>query len=176
MYPILCDGATALVLAPERQSRKITDNPVWITGVGQCQETYYLGDRDLSISTSMQIAASEAYKLAGINDPKSEINVAEIFGHSTCEDLILAEAAGLCGKGEGISLLDSGPSLNPSGGTLSGLTPCACGLTRIVEAAKQLRGEANGHQVSGAKKAIATGQVGFCAQNNIIYVLEGGGS
>ncbi len=175
MYPMLCDGTTALILAPEKQSLKITDNPVWITGVGHCQETYYLGDRDLSLSVSMEKAAEKAYKMAGISDPKGEIDVAEIFGHTSCEELILAEAAGLREKGKGIILLDGGPALNPSGGPMSAFTPCACGLTRIVEAAKQIRGEAEGHQVSGAKKAIASGQVGFCAQNNIIYVLEGGG-
>ena len=175
MYPMPCDGATALILAPERQSLKITDNPVWITGVGHCQETYYLGDRDLSISISMEKAAEKAYKIAGISDPKNEIDVAELFGHTACEELILAEATGLCEKGEGVSLLETGPALNPSGGVMSAFTPCACGLTRMVEAAKQLRGEAEGHQISGAKKAIASGQVGFCAQNNIIYVLEGGG-
>ena len=47
------------------------------------------------------------------------------------------------------------------------------GLIRIIEAAKQLRGEANGYQVKGAKKAIASGQIGMCAQNNILFTLEG---
>jgi len=42
-----CDGVAALLLAPERQALKITDNPVWITGVGYSQEAYYLGDRNL---------------------------------------------------------------------------------------------------------------------------------
>lgn len=174
MYPILCDGAAALILAPERQSLSITDIPVWITGVGQCQETYYLGDRDLSTCVSMKIAAKNAYKLAQIDNPIKEIGVAEIFGHTACEDLILAEAAGLCKEGKGVSLLEEGAALNPSGGTMSGFTPCTCGLVRLIEAAKQLRGEAEGYQIPEVKKAIATGQVGFCAQNNIIYVLEGG--
>ena len=97
--------------------------------------------------------------------------VAEIFGHNACQDLILAEAAGLADKGKGTSLIGS-EKLNPSGGAFMGFTPAGCGLQRIIEAVKQLRGEAEGHQVSGAKKAIATGQVGFAAQNNILYVLE----
>ena len=175
MYPMKCDGATAMILAPERQALKITDNPVWIIGVGNVNETYYLGDRDLSVSLSMEMAAGKAYEMAGIKDPKSEIDVAEVFGHTACEDLIIAEAAGLTDKGKGISMVDRG-NLNPSGGTMAGYTPCANGLTRIVEAAKQLRNEAEGHQINGAKMAIATGQVGFCAQNNVIYVLERGGN
>jgi hypothetical protein len=47
-------------------------------------------------------------------------------------------------------------------------------LIRVIEAAKQLRGEAKGYQVDNAKKAIASGQVGMCAQNNILFVMEGG--
>lgn len=174
MYPLLCDSCTALIIAPERLALKITDNPVWITGVGHDNDTYYLGERDLSVSKSMQNASKKAYKMAKINNPKEEIDVAEIFGHSACEDLILAESAGLEDSGHGITLLDK-KKLNPSGGTMAGFTPCANGLTRVVEAAKQLRGEAKDHQIEGSKKAIASGQVGFCAQNNIVFVLEGGG-
>ncbi|MHA1291424.1 MAG: thiolase family protein [Promethearchaeota archaeon] len=173
MYPMLGDSAISCIIAPERLALKITDNPVWITGVGIFNDSYYLGDRDLSLCTSMEKAAERAYKLAGISDPKSEIDFAEIFGHTACEDLILAEAAGLAEKGKGITLLDT-EKLNPSGGAMMGYTPAGCGLTRIVEAAKQFRGEADGHQIKGAKKAIATGQVGFCAQNSILFVLEGG--
>ncbi|MFO8017410.1 MAG: thiolase family protein [Promethearchaeia archaeon] len=173
MYPILCDSCSVVIIAPERLALKITDNPVWITGVGHNNDTYYIGDRDLSTSKSMERASKKAYEMANIRDPKKEIDVAEIFGHTACEDLILSEAAKLAEKGKGVELVDK-EILNPSGGTMAGYTPCANGLTRIIEAAKQIRGEAEGHQVSGAKRAIASGQVGFCAQNNIIFVLEGG--
>ncbi len=173
MYPILCDSTTALILAPEKLATKITDNPVWITGVGQSQDSYYLGDRDLSTCASMEKAAARAYKMAGIT--AQDVDVAELFGHTACEDLILAESAGLAKKGKGVSLLEK-KLLNPSGGAMAGFNPCSCGLTRMVEAAKQLRGEAEGHQIAGAKKAIASGQLGFCAQSNIVYVLEKGGA
>ena len=63
--------------------------------------------------------------------------------------------------------------INPSGGAIGGNPPCATGLIRIIEAAKQLTGDANGYQVKGVKKAIASGQIGMCAQNSILYVLEG---
>lgn len=172
-----CDGVAALLLAPEKQALKITANPIWITGVGFNQETYYLGDRDLSISKSMELASKMAFDSAGINDPMNQIDVAEIYEAYAHEELILSEALGFAEKGKGTSLdTDLGGDLpiNPSGGALGGNPPCATGLIRIIEAVKQLRGEANGHQVKGAKRAIASGQIGFCAQNNIIYVLEGG--
>jgi acetyl-CoA C-acetyltransferase len=171
-----CDGVAAILLAPERQALKITDNPIWITGVGYNQETYYLGDRNLSISKSMELASKTALTTAGIKDPKAEIDVAEIFEQTACEELILTEAIGLADKGKAASLnsnIGGDLPVNPSGGAIGGNPPCATGLIRIIEAAKQLRGEANGYQVKGAKKAVASGQIGMCAQNNILFVLEG---
>ncbi|MFX1288217.1 MAG: thiolase family protein [Promethearchaeota archaeon] len=172
-----CDGVAALLLAPERQALKIIDNPVWITGVGYSQDTYYLGDRNLYESKSMELAGKTAFESAGIKDPKSEIDVAELFEAYAHEELILLEALGLADKGKGANInseINGDIPINPSGGATSGNPPCATGLIRIIEAAKQLRGESKGYQVNDAQKAIASGQVGMCAQNNIVFVLEGG--
>ena len=171
-----CDGVAALLLAPEQQALKITDNPVWITGVGFIQDQYYLGDRDLSGCNSMELAGKVAFTAAGIKEPKKEIDVAELFESYAHEELIFTEALGLAEKGKAASLdseINGDLPINPSGGAISGNPPCATGLIRIIEAVKQLRGEAEGYQVQGAKKAVASGQIGMCAQNNILYVLEG---
>lgn len=172
-----CDGVAALLLAPEQQALKITDNPIWITGVGYNQDAYYLGDRELSGCKSMELAGKMAFDMAGIKDPKSEIDLAELFEAYAHEELIFTEALGLADKGKGPSLnseIGGDFPVNPSGGALGGNPPCATGLIRIIEAAKQIKGEANGYQVKNAKRAIASGQIGMCAQNNILYVLEGG--
>lgn len=177
MVSPLCDGVAAILLAPEKQALKITDKPVWITGVGYNQDAYYLGDRDLSTSKSMEYAGKMAFNAAGIKSPKDEIDVAELSEAFAHEELIFSEALGLAEKGQGANLnygISGDLPINPSGGGLGGNPPCATGLIRIIEAVKQLRGEANGYQVKDAKKAIASGQIGMCAQNNIIYVLEGG--
>lgn len=172
-----CDGVAALLLAPERQALKIADKPVWITGLGYNQETYYIGERELHTSNSMTAAGKMAYDMADIKDPKNEIDIAEL--HETCahEELILTESLGLADKGKGPELnstISGEIPINPSGGALGGNPPCAAGLIRIIEAVKQLNGEAGSYQVDGVKRAIASGQIGMCAQNNIVYVLEGG--
>ncbi len=177
MYARPCDGAACILLAPEQQALHITDNPVWITGVGYSQEQYYLGDRDLSKSKSMESAARMAFKVAGVTNPKKEICVAELYEHFAHEELIQAEAIGFSQPGQAAKLssgIDGEMPINPSGGAMSGNVLCAAGLTRVIEAVKQIRGEAKGHQVNGVKRAIASGQWGFCAQNSILYVLEGG--
>ncbi len=175
MWAEPCDSIAALLLAPEKKALSITDKPVWISGVGWNQETYYLGDRDLYECKSMELAAKTAYDAAGIKNPKEEIDVAEIHALFSHEELILSEALGLAEKGKGASLTD-GNLINPSGGAPGSNAPCATGLVRIIEAVKQLRGEAGDYQVKDAKKAIATGQIGMCAQNNIVWVLEKGGA
>ena len=172
-----CDGVAALLLAPEKQALKITDKPVWITGVGYNQDAYYLGDRDLSGCKSLELAGKMAFDAAGIKDLKAEIDVAELFEAYAHEELIFSEALGLAEKGKGPNLnseIGGDIPINPSGGAIGGNPPCATGLIRIIEAVKQLRGEANGYQVKDAKKAVASGQIGMAAQNSILYVLEGG--
>ena len=54
-YPIkqldskpVADGACAIVVASEEAAKKLTDKPVWITGLGNCYDAHYLGDRELS--------------------------------------------------------------------------------------------------------------------------------
>ncbi|MBY9017636.1 MAG: thiolase family protein [Candidatus Lokiarchaeota archaeon] len=171
-----CDSVAALLLAPEKQALKITDKPVWIKGVGYNQDAYYLGDRDLSGCKSMNLAAKMAYSAAGIKDPSSEIDVAELFEAYAHEELIFAEELGFADKGKGAeinSAINGDLPINPSGGALGGNPPCGTGLIRVIEAVKQLTGEAGEYQVKGAKKAVASGQIGMCAQNNILYVLEG---
>jgi acetyl-CoA C-acetyltransferase len=172
-----CDGVAALLLAPEKQALKITDNPIWITGVGWNQETYYLGDRDLSRCKSLELAGKMAYESAGIKNAREEINVAELYEAYAHEELIFAEALQLADKGKAPELnsnIGGELPINPSGGAIGGNPPCATGLIRIIEATKQLVGEAGEYQISDAKRAIVTGQIGMCAQNSIVYVLEGG--
>ena len=125
----------------------------------------------------MELAGKMAFDAAGIIDPRKEIDVAELFEAYAHEEIIFSEALGLAGKGQGTFLkseIGGEIPINPSGGAIGGNPPCGTGLIRIIEAAKQLKGEANGYQVNGANKAIASGQIGMCAQNNILFVLEGG--
>ncbi|HOX36065.1 MAG TPA: hypothetical protein PLO06_10260, partial [Methanoregulaceae archaeon] len=61
MYPV-SDGACALIMANEEWTRRLTDKPVWVTGVGVCRDTYNLGTRDLSGCAAL-IAAYERERL-----------------------------------------------------------------------------------------------------------------
>ncbi len=181
MSPV-SDGACAVILASEEKAKKITDKPVWIEGVGSCQEAY-IRDRDLRKLDSLQVAARTAYKMAGIKEPSSELDVAEISEKFAHEELMIYEALGLCREGGAKKLIEKGITgkagkipVNPSGGALGADPVCATGLIRVIEAAKQIRGEADGCQVPNVRRALAHGQFGMCAQKNMVFVLGGNAS
>ena len=181
MAPI-SDGACALILASEERAKEITDKPVWIEGVGSCQDPY-LRDRNIQNLDSLQMAARTAYKMAGVKKPFSELDVAEVSEKFAHEELMIYEALGLCQEGQGKNLIERGTTrrdgempVNPSGGALGADPICATGLIRVIEAAKQIRGEAGGYQVPGVHRALAHGQFGICAQKNTVFILGGNGS
>jgi acetyl-CoA C-acetyltransferase len=178
MSPI-SDGACAVVLASEKKAREFSDNPVWIEGVGSSQDSY-LRDKNPHKLEGLEISAKKAYQMAGIKNPFAELDVAEVSEKYAHEELMIYEALGFCDEGKGGTLIDSCATfedgqlpVNPSGGALSADPITATGLIRIVEATMQIRGEAGSCQVPGVWKALAHGQTGICAQQNIVYILRG---
>jgi acetyl-CoA C-acetyltransferase len=174
----ISDGACAMILAREEKARKLTKKPVWILGVSNCYETHYLGDRELADCDALVKAAKKAYSMAGIRNPLRQIDVAEISGEYSYQELLWMEGLGFCGRGEGGRLIDSGVTrmggklpVNPSGGMLPGNPNGVAGMTRVAEAVLQLRGEAGDRQVKGAKIALAHGVTGICGQHQCVMIL-----
>ncbi len=177
--PVPVDGACAIILASEEKAKKITDKPVWITGIGTCYDHHELGWRDLADCDALTTAAQRAYKMAKITNPLKELDLAEVSEQYSYQELLWSEGLGFCSKGEGGKLIDSGKTemggelpTNPSGGMLSGIPVCVAGMQRVVECVLQLRGEAGARQVSGAKKAVAHGVDGPAGQLHCVITLE----
>ncbi len=175
----ISDGAVCLILANEERAKKFKNKPVWMNGVGFYSDAYQLGDRDLSECRQLELAAQKAYKMAGINDPKKDIDLAEIYDAFTYQEIMWTEGLGFCGKGEGGKLVSSGATakdgeipVNPSGGLLSGHPVIAGGMYRIAEAARQIRGEAGEMQVKdNVKTALAHGVNGLAGQSHCVWIL-----
>lgn len=172
------DGACAIILASEEKAGELTDRPVWIEGFGSSIDTYYIADRDTTVSPSATRAAKQAYAMAGIKDPASEISLAEVSDLFAFQAPLLAAALGLADEDKTAAKYrngDFGPSgplaVNPSGGALGAHAVCATGAVRVAEAARQLRGEAGANQAAGARRAVAHGQDGLCCQQNSVVVL-----
>jgi acetyl-CoA C-acetyltransferase len=176
--PLVSDGACAIILASEEIAKKVTDKPVWIKGMGNCYDSHYLGARALGDCDSLVLAAKRAYKMAGVSDPRRDIDVAEVSAEYSYQELLWSEGLGFCGRGEGGKLIDSGVTemggefpINPSGGVLAGNPIQVAGAARVAEAALQLRGEAVEHQIAGSKTALAQGFYGPCGQSQCVIIL-----
>ncbi len=167
-------GGGAMVLASERYIKERNLDAVWITGVGHCSETYYLGDRmgrgqlaDHADAYALSQSFKRAFKMAGITEPTKQVDVAELYAPFSNTEFHSIEAARLAPIGqspammrEGQFKLGNGIPVNPSGGTLCTNAIAVTAMIRVAEIALQVWGRAGGHQVKGAKRGIASGNGG----------------
>jgi acetyl-CoA acetyltransferase len=104
--------------------------------------------------------------MAGVGP--ADVDVLEPYDSFTITVLMALEDLGFCAKGEGGAFVEGGrlapggvlPAMTMGGG-LSYCHPGALGLLLLVEAVRQLRGEAGNRQVPDARLAVAHGVGGL---------------
>lgn len=173
------DGAAAVVLAAERTARRITDEPIWIEGVGWSLDTSYWATRDLSYPRYTEVAARMAYEMAGIREPQKEIQIAEPYDPFDYKALHHMEGLLLSPRGETVQRLrdghfdrDGALPMCPSGGLLGVGNPiAAAGTMKICELFWQLRGEAGERQVPGHPRRGVAQAWGDLMQVSSVVVL-----
>jgi acetyl-CoA C-acetyltransferase len=174
-YPV-SDGAVGMIVAAEDRARQITDRPVWITGVGNCMDSFFLGDRDLASNFALKKAAERAYRRAGIADCRGAFDLVELSDQYAYQQPMWMEGLGLVDAGRGGAWIEAdGPErdrVNCSGGMLAGNPLILGGLVRAADAALQLRGEAGANQVENVRRALAHGVMGPAGQFHSVVVLE----
>lgn len=157
------DAAVAMVLSTEDIARSRSRNPVFIEGIGYRLDTAYWCTRDLSYPLYVELAARDAYKMAGIKNPESEIDVFEPYDPFDYKALHHMNALLLDRSGKKVKELffsgafkrDGSHPLCPSGGALGVGNPIAAtGLMKIAELYFQLSGQAGKRQV---KKDVRRG-------------------
>ncbi|MFM9037907.1 MAG: lipid-transfer protein [Actinomycetota bacterium] len=115
-----------------------------------------------------------AYEEAGMSP--DDMNLAEVYDLSTALELDWYEHLGLCAPGEAEGLLRSGATtiggripVNPSGGlSCFGEAIPAQAIAQVCELTWQLRGQAEGRQVEGAKVGITANQGLFGNGSSVI--------
>jgi len=149
------DGAAAIILASERVAKKITDSPVWIEGVGWNLDSTHWTSRELAYPRYLEEAGKMAYKLAGIDNPRKQLDFAEVYDPFDYKELHHMEGLQLAEKGqapiltrEGVTQRDGDLPICPSGGLLGVGNPiAAAGMMKVCELFWQLRYEAGKRQV-----------------------------
>src|SRR4030067_119595 len=106
----ISDGAAAVILAPAELAKKHTDSPVYIKASAQASDSLALSARrDICTLDATLHAAKHAYQQAKLTP--HDIHFAEVHDCFTINELIAYEDLGLCKKGEGGKLMESGHTL-----------------------------------------------------------------
>ena len=157
------DGCVVLVLAEGDVARDLTDDPVWVIGAGWDSGSPTLESRSWEEADYVTRAAKRAYRMAGLDHPTRDVDLAEVDDTYSYRELMHLEALGLARPGDAGPMLEEGYfardgeiPVNASGGSLGqGYLFEANGLARAMECVLQLRGEAGERQVDGADVALA---------------------
>ena len=147
------DGSAAAVIVRAEDAHRYTDKPLYVKAL-----SFVAGpaagpiDPDYDYTTFVEVvrAAEDAYKQAGVTDPRAELAMAEVHDCFTPTELVLMEDLGFAERGfawkevlAGTYDLDGDLPVNPDGGLKSFGHPIgASGLRMLFECWLQLRGEA----------------------------------
>lgn len=149
---LVTDGGGAVVLVGAGAIKSGTKAPVRIIGAGESHTHWNISQMpDLTVTAAVN-SGRDAFEMADVTP--ADIDFIEPYDSFTITPLLAFEDLGFCAKGEGGDFVSDGrlavggalPSMT-SGGGLSYNHPGALGLLLVIEAVRQLRGEAGARQV-----------------------------
>ena len=147
------DGSAAAIVVRAEDAGRYTDSPLYVKGLsfvagparGNMDPAY-----DYTTFPEVVAAATDAYRQAGVTDPRAQLAMAEVHDCFTPTELVLMEDLGFAERGFGWKEVLAGTydlegelPVNPDGGLKAFGHPIgASGLRMMFEAWLQLRGEA----------------------------------
>ncbi|RZT39263.1 thiolase domain-containing protein [Cupriavidus agavae] len=165
---VVSDGGGALVVARPEIAATLKRPRIKVLGAGEHVKGLLGGQVDLSWSAA-KISGAAAFAEAGVTP--SDIQYASIYDSFTITVLMQLEDLGFCKKGEGGRFVMDGNlisgvgklPINTDGGGLCNNHPAnRGGITKVIEAVRQLRGEAHpAVQVRDCGLALAQGTGGY---------------
>ncbi len=166
---VVTDGGGAVVLVSEAVKNDIERECVEVLGHGEAIGHHNAGDIDVT-SSAGRTSSERAYAEAGVSP--SDIDYVSIYDSFTITVLITLEDLGFCEKGAGGEFVEDGTLIAPDGdlpfntdggGLCSNHPRNRGGMTKMIEAVRQLRGEANPEVQVEADFALAHGTGGSLA-------------
>ena len=176
---LVTDGGGAVVVTTPERARDAAKRPVRILGAGESHVQWHVAQcPDLTVTPGV-VSGREAFGMAGIGP--ADVDVFQPYDNFTHAVLLYLEDLGFCGKGEAGDFIMDGrlepggslPSMT-SGGGLSYNHPGALGILLLIEAVRQLRGEAGDRQVPDAEIAVAhgTGGLAFSTASTVVLARD----
>jgi len=159
------DGAGAFVMTSAERARDLAKPPVYVLGAGSGVSHSIISQMPDLTTTATTVSGPIAFEMAGIDH--GDVDLLMLYDSFTITTLLLVEDLGFCKKGEGGSFVEDGKlgpggslPTNTNGGGLSYTHPGMYGMFLVVEAARQLRGEAGDRQLPRCDVAVASGSGG----------------
>ena len=164
---VISDGGGALIVTNAEVARSLKRPLVRLIGAGEAPKGQFGGDADLTYSGAAW-SGPRAFEEAGVTH--ADIKYASIYDSFTITVLMQLEDLGFCAKGQGGRFVSDGNlisgvgklPINTDGGGLCSNHPVnRGGMTKVLEAVRQLRGEAHpAVQVKNCDIALAHGTGG----------------
>ena len=170
-----CSGSSSILLASEEKAREISDQPIWIRGIGQKTISASFTKNTLEEIESTRIAANSAYKMAKIES--KNIDVAEVHdAFSVCELMAISELGLVTNDKSGEFVRDlfntENRMINPRGGLIGAGHPLgATGISQTIEITSQLQGKSDKRQISNANTGLIH-NMSAAGTSSSIMVLE----
>ena len=171
-----CTGSASIILASEEIAKKYSENPIWISGIGQ--KTISAGftkNPSLSSMESTKIAAHDALQMS--KHSIENIDVAEVHdAFSVCEPMAL-EALGFTEYGKGMDMVNNlhetnNFKINPRGGLIGTGHPLgATGISQTIEIVQQLQTNADRRQVDKSDVGLVH-NMSAASTSSTVLVLE----
>ncbi|MEE4188992.1 MAG: thiolase [Roseobacter sp.] len=162
---LVTDGGGAIVMVRAERAKDFPKPPVYVLGSAAESSHRQISQMQDFTVTAARDSGRRAFAAAGVS-PK-DIQAVELYDAFTINTILFLEDLGFCAKGDGGAFVEGGRiapggvlPVNTNGGGLSCVHPGMYGIFTVIEAARQIRGDAPGLQLNNIDLALAHGNGG----------------
>jgi len=162
---MVTDGGGAIVMVRAERAKDFPKPPVYVLGSAAESSHRQISQMQDFTVTAARDSGRRAFAAAGVS-PK-DIQAVELYDAFTINTILFLEDLGFCAKGDGGAFVEGGRiapggvlPVNTNGGGLSCVHPGMYGIFTVIEAARQIRGDAPGLQLNNIDLALAHGNGG----------------
>jgi len=175
---LISDAGGAFVVTTPERARDLPGKPVFLAGIGEAHTHEHLTSAPSLTEFGSVESGQRAYSMAGLGP--SDMELAMLYDCFTIVPIIEMEELGLAPRGEGGAFFAQGGGrigstlpINTHGGMLSHAHAGAVGgLMALVEAVRQLRGDAGPRQTAGATTALVHGEGGILSSHCTVILTS----
>ena len=172
---LVTDAGGAYVITSAERARDLPKKPVYVLGAAEGHDHGLISTMPDLTRTWARYSGPKSLEMAGVTH--DDIDLAMIYDSFTYTVLATLESLGFCGPGEApefVANQRTAPggdfAMNTSGGGLSYTHSGMYGMFLVVEAVKQLRGEAGDRQIDDPKLSLVHGTGGSLSSTGTVVL------